>query len=152
MKMNLESLQDRKKWEEMGFKLPDYSVEKMIENTANNPEWIHFGAGNIFRAFPAVVCQHLLNSGIMTTGIVVAEGYDYEIIEKSFKNYDNLTAAVTLKADGTIEKEIVASIAEALCVDSNNEKDWNRLNKIFKAESLKMVSFTITEKEKCSLM
>ena len=65
----------------------------------------------------------------MTTGIVVAEGYDYEIIEKSFKNYDNLTAAVTLKADGTIEKEIVASIAEALCVDSNNEKDWNRLNK-----------------------
>ena len=41
MKMNLESLQDRKKWEEMGFKLPDYSVEKMIENTANNPEWIH---------------------------------------------------------------------------------------------------------------
>ena len=146
MKMNLESLQDRKKWEEMGFKLPDYSVEKMIENTANNPEWIHFGAGNIFRAFPAVVCQHLLNSGIMTTGIVVAEGYDYEIIEKSFKNYDNLTAAVTLKADGTIEKEIVASIAEALCVDSNNEKAWNRLNKIFKAESLKMVSFTITEK------
>ena len=96
-----------------GFKLPDYSVEKMIENTANNPEWIHFGAGNIFRAFPAVVCQHLLNSGIMTTGIIVAEGYDYEIIEKSFRNYDNLTVAVTLKADGTIEKEIVASIAEA---------------------------------------
>ena len=144
--MNLESLQDRKKWEEMGFKLPDYSVEKMIENTANNPEWIHFGAGNIFRAFPAVVCQHLLNSGIMTTGIVVAEGYDYEIIEKSFKNYDNLTAAVTLKADGTIEKEIVASIAEALCVDSNNEKDWNRLNKIFKADSYigKLVSLLYT--------
>lgn len=146
MRMNLKSLQDRQKWEEMGFKLPDYSVEKMIENTANNPEWIHFGAGNIFRAFPAVVCQHLLNSGIMTTGIIVAEGYDYEIIEKSFKNYDSLTAAVTLKADGTIEKEIVASIAEALCVDSNNEKDWKRLNEIFKAESLKMVSFTITEK------
>ena len=82
MRMNLKSLQDRQKWEEMGFKLPDYSVEKMIENTANNPEWIHFGAGNIFRAFPAVVCQHLLNSGIMTTGIIVAEGYDYEIIEK----------------------------------------------------------------------
>ena len=146
MRMNLKSLEDKQKWKEMGFKLPDYNVEKMIENTANNPEWIHFGAGNIFRAFPAVVCQHLLNSGIMNTGIVVAEGYDYEIIEKSFKNYDNLTAAVTLKADGTIEKEIVASIAEALCVDSNNEKDWDRLNEIFKAESLKMVSFTITEK------
>ena len=82
----------------------------------------------------------------MTTGIIVAEGYDYEIIEKSFKNYDNLTAAVTLKADGTIEKEIVASIAEALCVDSNNEKDWKRLNEIFKAESLKMVSLQLQKR------
>ena len=36
----------------MGFKLPDYSVEKMIENTANNPEWIHFGAGIFSVAFP----------------------------------------------------------------------------------------------------
>ena len=66
----------------------------------------------------------------MTTGIIVAEGYDYEIIEKSFRNYDNLTVAVTLKADGTIEKEIVASIAEPFCIDSNNEKDWKRLNEI----------------------
>lgn len=146
MKMNLKSLQDRQKWEEMGFKLPDYNVEKMIENTAKNPQWIHFGAGNIFRAFPAVVCQHLLNSGVMSTGIIVAEGYDYEIIQKSFKSYDNLTAAVTLKSDGTIEKEIVGSIAEALCVDSNNTDDWGRLNEIFKADSLKMISFTITEK------
>jgi Mannitol-1-phosphate/altronate dehydrogenases len=85
MKMNLESLQDRKKWEEMGFKLPDYSVEKMIENTANNPEWIPFGAGNIFRAFPAVVCQHLFTSGIMTTGIVVAKGYDSDLLDKKFQ-------------------------------------------------------------------
>ena len=29
MRMNLKSLQDRQKWEEMGFKLPDYSVEKI---------------------------------------------------------------------------------------------------------------------------
>ena len=65
MKMNLESLQDRKKWEEMGFKLPDYSVEKMIENTANNPEWIHFGAGNIGSAFLITAMIFSLNWCIM---------------------------------------------------------------------------------------
>ena len=54
----------------------------MIKDTKENPEWVHFGAGNIFRAFPAAVCQELLNSGILNTGIIVAEGYDYEIIEK----------------------------------------------------------------------
>lgn len=146
MRMNLKELSKVNEWENMGFKLPQYNVEKMIENTLQAPEWIHFGAGNIFRAFPAVVCQHLLNKGIMKTGIVVAEGYDYEIIEKSFRNFDNLTAAVTLKSDGTIEKEIVGSVAEALCADRNNSEHWEKLENAFKADSLKMVSFTITEK------
>ncbi len=44
--------------------------------------WIHFGAGNIFRAFQANVAQNLLNSGVLDTGLIAAEGYDYEIIEK----------------------------------------------------------------------
>lgn len=42
----------------------------------------HFGAGNIFRAFQANVVQNLLNEGILSRGLIVAEGYDYEIIEK----------------------------------------------------------------------
>ena len=33
-----------------------------------------------------------------------------------------------------------------LCVDTNNLNDWNRLKEIFKSKTLKMVSFTITEK------
>lgn len=149
MKMNLKSLQSREgrqEWEEIGFKLPDYSIRQLMENTDAKPEWIHFGAGNIFRAFPAMVCQKLINNGYMSTGIIVAEGYDYEIIQESFKKYDNLTAAVTLKSDGTIEKEIVGSMVESLCADSENRQDWKRLQRLFKAKSLKMVSFTITEK------
>ena len=50
-----------------------------------------------------------------------------KLLKSSFRNYDNLTVAVTLKADGTIEKEIVASIAEALCIDSNNEKGLEKI-------------------------
>lgn len=49
----------------------------------------------------------------MDRGIIVAEGYDYEIIDKSFKDFDNLTISVTLNTDGTVSKEVIASVAEA---------------------------------------
>ncbi|PRR78684.1 Polyol:NADP oxidoreductase [Clostridium liquoris] len=146
MKLTQEELRNDKIWEEAGFELPKFDRDKMIKNTKENPEWIHFGAGNIFRAFPAAVCQDLLNRGILNTGIIVAEGYDYEIIEKIYKKYDNLNVLATLKVDGTLEKKVIGSIAESLCVDTNNLNDWNRLKEIFKSKTLKMASFTITEK------
>ena len=85
MKLKQAELANRKSWQDKGFVLPEFDRDKMIEETKKNPEWIHFGAGNIFRAFPAAVAQDLLNKGILKTGIIVAEGYDYEIIEKSYK-------------------------------------------------------------------
>ncbi|KGM96582.1 dioxygenase [Clostridium novyi A str. 4552] len=146
MKLRQEELTNNKVWQEAGFELPKFDRVKMIKYTRENPEWIHFGAGNIFRAFPAAVCQELLNRGILNTGIIVAEGYDYEIIEKSYKKYDNLSVLVTLKVNGVLEKKVIGSIAESLCVDTKNSNDWSRLKNIFKSETLKMVSFTITEK------
>ncbi len=146
MRLRQVELENKSVWEDKGFELPKYDRNKMMERTKENPEWVHFGAGNIFRAFPAAVCQDLLNRGILKTGIVVAEGYDYEIIEKSYKNFDNLSLLVTLKADGNLEKKVIGSIAEALCMDTGNREDWNRLSEIFKSPGLKMVSFTITEK------
>jgi fructuronate reductase len=146
LKLRQEELNNRKKWQDSGFELPEFDRSKMIKDTKENPEWIHFGAGNIFRAFPAAVCQDLLNSGILNTGIIVAEGYDYEIIEKCYKKFDDLSVLVTLKADGSLEKKVIGSIAESLCVDTNNTNDWNRLKEIFRSKTLKMASFTITEK------
>lgn len=146
MRLNNEELRNTKVWEDAGFELPQFSREVMIEATKENPEWIHFGGGNIFRAFPAAVCQSLLNRGIVKTGIVVAEGFDYEIIDKTFRAFDDLSVLVTLKANGTVEKKVIGSIAESLKVDTNNEKDWTRLTEIFMNPGLKMVSFTITEK------
>ncbi|WP_298840716.1 mannitol dehydrogenase family protein, partial [Clostridium sp.] len=146
MKLRQEELKNTKFWKKNQFELPKYDRSEMIKQTKETPEWLHFGAGNIFRAFPAAVCQELLNKGILNTGIIVAEGYDYEIIEKSYNKFDNLSILVTLKADGTLEKKVIGSIAESLCVDINNLNDWNRLKEIFRAKTLKMVSFTITEK------
>ena len=77
---------------------------------------------------------------------IVAEGYDYEIIDKSFKDFDNLTISVTLNTDGTVSKEVIASVAEALTFDFDNETDTERLKEIFSSKSLEMASFTITEK------
>ena len=146
MRLTEKSLENKKVWEEAGFELPAFDREKMIQKTKENPEWIHFGAGNLFRAFPAAVAQDLLNRGILETGIIVAEGYDYEIIEKSYRSFDNLNVLVTLKPDGKLDKKVVGSIAETLCVDTENAEDWARLTEIFKSPSLKMGSFTITEK------
>ena len=53
---------------------------------------------------------------------------------------------VTLKANGTIEKTVIASLAESLTVDRQDAADWARLQEIFASSTLQMVSFTITEK------
>ena len=129
-----------------GYHLPEFDYDTVHKNTVEHPHWIHFGAGNIFRAFQANVAQNLLNSGVLDTGLIAAEGYDYEIIEKSYRPHDNLSILATLKADNTVEKTIVGSIMESLILDSKNEAEYARLREIFKNPSLQMASFTITEK------
>ncbi len=139
-------MQDRRAFEAAGYKLPTFDYEKVAAKTKAEPTWIHFGAGNIFRAFQCNVAQNLLNEGILDTGIIAVEGFDYEIIEKMYRPHDNLTILATLKADNTVEKTIVASITESLILDSENEAEYTRLKEIFAAPSLQMASFTITEK------
>lgn len=139
-------LKNREQWEKAGIELPRFDREAMKAATKKAPQWVHFGAGNIFRAFPAALQQKLLNEGIEKTGIVVAEGYDYEIIKKAYQPQDDLSLLVTLKANGTIEKTVIASLAESLTVDRQDAADWARLQEIFASSTLQMVSFTITEK------
>ena len=76
MQLTNEGIKDKKAWEEKGYALPKYDRDKVTENTKANPTWIHFGAGNIFRAFQANVVEELLNEGVIDTGLIVAEGYD----------------------------------------------------------------------------
>ena len=147
MELTLKSLHDdRDVFLAAGYHLPEFDYDTVHKNTVEHPHWIHFGAGNIFRAFQANVAQNLLNSGILDTGLIAAEGYDYEIIEKSYRPHDNLSILATLKADNTVEKTIVGSIMESLILDSKNEAEYARLREIFENPSLQMASFTITEK------
>ncbi len=143
MKLNLDELKDISVWEKAGFNLPKYNIEKVKANTKTNPNWIHFGAGNIFRALMANAQQNILNKGKSDKGIIVVGG---EIIEKMYQPHDNLTVLVTIKADGSTEKTVIGSIVESIVFDSHNEESWNRLKEIFINPSLQMVSFTITEK------
>lgn len=146
MHLTYSDLVNRDAWTKAGIELPAFDLAAVTAATKAAPAWIHFGAGNIFRAFPAHLQQNLLNAGIEQTGIIVAEGYDYEIIDKLFIPHDNLTLLVTLNANGSIEKKVIASVVEALKVDSENKNDFTRLKEIFRAPSLQMASFTITEK------
>lgn len=146
MKLNEQGLQDRKEWETSGFSLPKFDRKKVTENTKENPFWIHFGAGNIFRAFQANVVQNLLNERELDKGLVVTEGFDYEIIEKVYRPHNDYGIAVTLKADGTIDKTVVGSVVESCILDSENDAEYGRLKEIFGKDSLQIVSFTITEK------
>lgn len=146
MKLRLEALQDKAGWEAVGVKLPQFDVQGMRKHTVETPVWVHFGAGNIFRGFVAMLQQELLNKGEATCGIIAGDTFDYDIIKKIYKPHDELTMMVGLKPDGTTEREIVASIADSVCADSSDAAEMEKLRKIFVNPSLQMVSFTITEK------
>ncbi len=136
---------NRAELEQKGYALPTFDREAVTKNTEARPEWIHFGAGNIFRAFIASLDQQLLNEGLADTGITVAEGFDAEILDAAYRPFDNLCVAATLCADGRIQKTIVGSVVRSLGMNRGTE-DWEQLKAAFRAPSLKMASLTITEK------
>lgn len=146
MELNRNGLNKKEEWLKAGYMLPEYNRDEIMKNTKERPFWIHFGAGNIFRAFQANVVQKLLNRKVLDCGLVVAEGYDYEIVEKMNRPHEEYSILVTLKADGSVEKTVVGSVMESCMLDSANSAEYQRLREIFCKPSLQMASFTITEK------
>ena len=132
-------------WEAKGYQLPRFDIKAVREKTYREPTWVHFGGGNIFRAFPAAILNDALNTGKYDRGVIVAETFDYEVIDKAYTPYGNLSLLVSLQSDGNIEKKVIASVTEALKADPQFD-DWQRLGEIFRNPSLQMISFTITEK------
>ncbi|MBR5421362.1 MAG: mannitol dehydrogenase family protein [Lachnospiraceae bacterium] len=143
MELNVKSIvAEAEQWKDAGVELPAYDIAALKEHTKEAPEWVHFGPGNIFRDFIGGIADKLIAKGKMKSGISAVAGYDAEIIEKIYEPCDNLTLSVGLKWDGTKELRVFASIAEA--VDPGTDPD--KLKKLAEAESLKLISFTITEK------
>ena len=146
MKLCYEGLKDRAAWEAAGVALPKFDWKEMCAATAAEPTWVHFGAGNIFRGFIALLQQSLLEQGLVKGGIVAADTFDYDIIEKIYTPFDHMTLMVSLLPDGSMEQEADASIAAGLRAGNAFPEDMDALKRIFRNPSLQMASFTITEK------
>jgi len=144
--MNLDSLKDEALWTERSIRIPKFDVQSVASKTEAAPTWLHFGAGNIFRGFVARLQQDLLNQGLVEEGVIAADTFDYEIIDRIYRPYDNLTMMVDLKASGDVGYEIIGSITEARKADPSLPEEMARLKEIVTSPSLQLISFTITEK------
>ena len=113
--------------------------------TAEHPQWIHFGAGNIFRSFVSEIAQKLICSNSIKGGIIVADAFDHDIIDKCYKPNDNHFLLCLLNPDGDFTLNLISSVAEALA-PCNNSADMARIQACFENPSLEIVSFSITEK------
>lgn len=140
------TIKDLKEVKVSNCKMPKYDIEQVHEETIKNPIWLHFGAGNIFRGFIARLQQDLLDKKLTDSGIIAAETFDYEIIDSIYKPHDSLTLLATLSATKPTSYEVIASIAEGIKASTSDEESFNELKRIFRSESLQMVSYTITEK------
>lgn len=141
-----EGLLDRPGYENAGIMLPEYNVAEVAAYTAEHPVWVHFGAGNIFRGFIAVLQQSLLNKGLAKSGIIAAETFDFDIVDKIYRPFDNLALLVGLKPDGGMVNSVIASVTDAYCACKDRPEELSKLSVVFENPELQMVSFTITEK------
>ena len=147
MKLSLNSIvNEAEAWKAAGVALPKFDIAAVRAQTDATPEWVHFGAGNIFRGFIGSISQRLLNDGLAKTGIIACDTFDYDIIDQIYTAQDNLTLNVLLNPDGTVTKEVLAGVAKGVKANFADAEAKATLKAIFRSPSLKMLSFTITEK------
>lgn len=146
MKLTRNGIKNHELWEKAGIALPGYDVEAVSERAKKEPQWVHFGIGNIFRVFIGGIVDGLLEEGAMERGITCVETFDYDVVDQIYDPFDNLGLSVLLHGDGTREYKVLGSLAEAVKAQSAVPQQWNRLKEIFRSPSLQLVSFTITEK------
>lgn len=139
-------LKDRQPWNDAGIELPSFDIDVMRVKTKADPRWAHIGPGNIFRGFVAELAQELLEHGSMETGVTVVSTFDQQVISKIYEPCDDLALQVIMHPDGSLSKKVIASVGEAVRADLEFPAEWERAKEIFRAPSLQMVSFTITEK------
>lgn len=135
-------LTNKKEFTDAGIKVPNYDIKAKTGAT----RWVHFGGGNLFRAFHAAIANQLLDSGDLDSGIVVAETHDKGVVDDVYRKFNNRILRVITHEDGQFEKELFASVSDALFFDQSNPDGWKKLFKIFENPALQLATFSITEK------
>ncbi|MDR1024469.1 MAG: mannitol dehydrogenase family protein [Treponema sp.] len=147
LELTTDCLRERKAdFEKAGIRVPAFDAGTIRAKTRDAPVWVHFGSGNLFKGYHAALAQRLIEQGLSDRGIIAVEPFDYEIIHRVYEGCNNLGLQVVMKADGELEKRLIASVTEAIAADSADTGAWERLKTIFRAPSLQIVSLSITEK------
>ena len=114
MKLSINGIKEQEAWKKAGIALPGYDAETASEKAKENPVWVHFGIGNIFRVFIGGIADGLLEEEVLDRGITCVETFDYDVVDKIYDPYDNLGLSVILHGDGTREYKVVGAFAEAV--------------------------------------
>lgn len=132
--------QSKKEFIAQGVKLPDYQ-----KTTASSPVWLHIGGGNLYRGFHAKLAQDLLEQQELSTGIVVGETFDKEVIEKIYHGFNNHLLQVVMHENGNLEKNLLNSTIESFFIQPGL-KESQGFSNYFKEKNVQLVTLTITEK------
>lgn len=131
---------------ERGVRLPTYDVAALKQAGVEQPVWIHFGGGNLYRAFHAQIAQDLADKGLLTRGVVVAETFRPFTLDEVYGPYNYDILQVVMNADGTLDERVLAVTAGGVFANSRRPEDLARAKRYFESPELQLATFTITEK------
>lgn len=127
VKLNDEYLNNPALFNEAGISVSKINQEEITNAAVSNPIWVHFGAGNLFRAFHAEIAQDLLENGELKSGVIVVETWDPQVVTDIYEKYNNRHLMVTMTETGEFKKRLNTSVAQALFVDKDHTNEYNRL-------------------------
>ena len=132
--------------EKLGIELPKFDVAAVKAAGKKQPVWIHFGGGNLYRAFHAEIAERLANKGELDRGIVVVETFSPFTIDNVYAPFNCDSLEVVMNSDGTLTERILSSTADAVFANPSNPAGYEQVKAYFESPELQMATFTITEK------
>ncbi len=129
-----------------GVALPAYDADAVKAAGMEQPVWMHFGGGNLYRAFHAQIANELANKGLLTRGVVVAETFRPFTLDEVYAPYNYDILQVVMNADGTLDENLIAATAGGVFANAQRPEDLARAKRYFESADLQLATFTITEK------
>lgn len=145
--LSLKNWQDCKEaLTEAGVKLPTYDAAAVKAAGMEQPVWMHFGGGNLYRAFHAQIANELANKGLLDRGVVVCETFRPFTLDEVYAPYNYDILQVVMNSDGTLDENLIAVTAGGCFANSQRPEDLERAKRYFESADLQLATFTITEK------